>query len=176
MRRMYSEHELSQAILEILKTSDVEVKTLKAFQSIKSLDKIIDASGNPRFIEGDGTPNSVLQDVYCKWSLSGTHLMLVVSGKLPDETVLNPYAVLAEFEIPQWVYDKIRVIWSTTMLAIVNLTMYAEGTFTSQSNNFYIQKNNGKVFFTNNSNAFTLTSDKYFRLQFDLLIDSEEEE
>ena len=175
MRRMYSEHELSQAILNILKTSDVEVKTLKAFQSIKSLDKIIDASGNPRFIEGDGTPNSALQDVYCKWSLSGTHLMCVVSGTLPDTTALSAYAVLAEFEIPQWVYDKIKIVWQSTMLAIASLTMYADN-FTSQTHPFYIQKNNGKVYVTNNAEAFTLTADRKFRLQFDLLIDAEEEE
>ena len=59
-----------------------------------NISTLTDSKGNPRFIEGEGTPMEMegFTASYCKWSLSGTHLMIVLSGSFANATVsdVNP--------------------------------------------------------------------------------------
>jgi len=49
------------------------------------LSEIRDSNGNQRFIEGDGVNNlENIEVAYSKWSLSGTHLMIVFAFKIPS--------------------------------------------------------------------------------------------
>ena len=86
MRRMYSKKELEDAI----KFTKKDISTL------------VNADGYGVFVTQDGTPEEIigLTSNYCKWSLSGTHLMLVFCGSLADATILNNSG-LVTYELPK---------------------------------------------------------------------------
>ena len=134
---------------------------------------LTDSDGNPRFIEGDGIPLSLegFTSAYCKWSLSGTHLMLVLAGNIANTTVVTNNSVLAKFSIPQYILNKIFVVWGNKYLAYVSATSYAlDGT--SQAITYFVTKETDSIQFVKQSDL-TLTKDRSFRIQFDLLIDTE---
>ena len=80
MRRMYSKPQLLEAVEQ-----EAEVNGLKAFENI------VDKDGHKRFIEGTPTNPTIegVEITYAKWSLSGTHLMLVMAGNVASTTVLD---------------------------------------------------------------------------------------
>ena len=84
-----------------------------------TLDDIVDKNGNKRFVEGNGIIESNVEfnSKYCKWSLSGTHLMCVLSASLSANTSLPPQT-LATFTVPDYIGSKIITTWSNriTML------------------------------------------------------------
>lgn len=140
------------------------------------LENIKDASGNLRFIEGDGTINTLegLTINYSKWSLSGTHLMFVVAGSILDTTNIPVNTRIIDFSIPKWVFDKVvAVIGSDIDKKVIN----AYGTdYTTQSLTLTLIKRTLTETIAITSQSITLTKDRSFRIQFDLLIDNEEEE
>ena len=71
------------------------------------MENIKDNSGHNRFIEGDLDTYTVANVTfsYAKWSLSGTHLMIVLAGT--NKQQVNAGTYLAEFEPPTWIYNKI---------------------------------------------------------------------
>lgn len=139
---------------------------------LNSLEQIYDKDGRKRFIEGEGTPLSQegFTASYCKWSLSGTHLMLVLAGTINDEVVIANASLLANFNIPEWILDKIYPI-QAQLLEYKSTTCVASN-YTNQTLNTYLSKgSNGLRIFSNGT--LTLTDTRSFRISFDLLIDNE---
>ena len=106
---------------------DIEVKSITATDGI-DIDELVGENGEQRFIEGDGTPNSDisgLTSAYCKWSLSGTHLMLVFAGSLASGSVVANSKYLVNFTIPSWIGAKITPVWGGAYLEFKSITLIA---------------------------------------------------
>lgn len=137
-----------------------------------TLDDIVDAEGNKRFIEGNLTIEITEEEVttygftpiYNKWSLSGTHLMIVSSfsvtaGWTPNKTLFSA-------TVPDYIYNKVFPI--------------VEGGFVSRLK-VPDSQNTDKVFLLNKGNnnklevysSSTFSADRAVRVQFDLLIDTD---
>ena len=137
------------------------------------LSKIVDNKGNHRFVEGNGIPLSQagVTISYCKWSLSGTHLMLACAGSVTNTTVINAVQ-LGQFYLPKYISDKITATFSNRV-EIKSLVFYASN-FSSQSVNCSLaidNVNHKAVILTHGS--VTMTADRNFRIQFDALIDQD---
>ena len=165
MKRMWSKNELKNI-------ADNQAKEVK-----KDIATLVDANGHDRFIEGD-MENSTIEGLtitYSKWSLSGTHLMIVVAGKIDNDTTLTSQQFISiTKDLPQWVLDKIVVVWSS-YLESRNFTVYANDWSSSQSLSVALRKQESPTpkFGLFLPSSFTATADRYFRLSFDLLIDNE---
>ena len=136
-------------------------------------EKIKDSAGHNRFIEGDGVPSVIsgMNSAYCKWSLSGSHLMCVFAGTLDENAVINDNTVLATFSVPQWVLDKIYPVWASFAIESRNAQFYADD-WTTQSLAIVFGKSSTYIFISNIGGNFTADKDRGFRFEFDLLIDN----
>lgn len=155
MKQMWSKEEI-----------DKEVKNTS-----KDISTLVDDSGKPRFVEGDGVGLSQegVTISYCKWSLSGTHLMLVCAGTIADATTIAANAKLAEFNVPLYIMDKVVPIFST-LVNRQTFAFYADN-YSTQTQVINLIKSTNINFQTGGS--LTLTADRNFRIQYDLLIDVE---
>lgn len=143
----------------------------------KIFENIVDKDGHKRFIEGEGTPSSIegVTSVYCRWSLSGSHLMLVYAGNIANETEIGNGNPFAKFYLPEWIASKIYPVWSTNRLQILDGKCYADD-WTEQPLKIVVDKltdSTGVGIQFTKVNALTLTAERAFRLAFDLLIDNE---
>ena len=166
MRRMYSKPQLLEAVEQ-----EAEVNGLKAFENI------VDKDGHKRFIEGDGNAETItgLTQTYLKWSLCGTHLLFVNCGKIDDTTVL-PWSLIAKYEIPEWVYDKlVPLTTGTNYLDNKLIACQAENYSNSQNMTFFIQKalEGTKKLIYIYASGMTATADRFYRVSFDFLIDND---
>ena len=151
-----------------------DIKTAKILltKEVQDFENIIDKDGHKRFIEGDITIDEItgLTQQYGKWSLSGTHLLVVLALKVDNATTVN--GKIASIDLPDWIKDKIQVIYGSAILR-QNDYFYAEDGSTSQTGLVVMGKSGTNI------NAylygFTATADRYTRIQFDLLIDNEQE-
>lgn len=145
-----------------------------------AFEDIEDANGHKRFVDGDGVVSEIagLTSVYCKWSLSGSHLMCVFAGNVADESVIPTSIVLAYFGMPQWIMDKIYPVFATAYLETKSVTFTADD-WSTQSLPVAIGK------YDDGTNAYvdiisidtlTLTKNRSFRISIDLLIDNEQSE
>lgn len=133
------------------------------------MNAITDANGNYRFTEGDGIPDTVnITSSYCKWSLSGTHLMVVLAGKYIVNSVADQ-TVLAQYEVPEFILDKIFPVWGDNIEMKQVFARLEDGT--GYEDYFIFTKENGKLKIK--QQAQYNHNDTYFRIQFDLLIDTE---
>ena len=134
-------------------------------------DNITDSHGNKRFVEFDGVLPSIegLTITYAKCSLSGTHLMAVVAGNIANTTILTNGAVLCRFTIPTYISSKIHPVFSNAVETKV-VTAYASD-WTSQDVVTVLQTGTNVLSITKVGNL-TLTADRNFRIQYDLLIDA----
>ena len=148
--------------------SEEEIQSFK-----KDISNLVDSKGNPRFIEGNGTPGTIegFTSTYCKWSLSGTHLMIVLAGSFVNNTVLAANSTIATYPIPKFIYDKIYFVWQNNM-EIKTINSYADD-WSSQGIQFKFQKIGNETALKIETNNITFTANRSFRVQFDLLIDSE---
>lgn len=136
-----------------------------------NISTLTDSKGNPRFIEGDGVglEKEGLTISYNKWSLSGSHLMLVIAGEIENGISLSNSDVLSYFTLPDFIKDKIYGVWGN-MIEIKTISIYS-GDWSAQALQFQFSKNPlGLAVKTSN---LTTTAKRFFRIQFDLLIDTE---
>ncbi len=137
------------------------------------LENIKDQSGHNRFIEGIGTDLSGtgVTITYIKWSLSGTHLMLVLGGSITNGSEAGDNNIKASFSLPEWVMNKLYPIIGS-YLEIKNVKAFAsDGSSQDIPFIFYKQGNDNIVF--ESYGSVTMSSDKGFRVQLDLLIDNQ---
>ena len=140
------------------------------------LENIVDADGHKRFIEGDGTPmtSAGFTASYCKWSLSGSHLMLVLAGSFESGANV-PSTGFANYVLPQWVYDKIYPVFGSR-IEVQQVRLFNEDWSSELSQpTLVLSMNDGthSLFLANVESAFTTIKERSFRVQFDLLIDNE---
>lgn len=140
------------------------------------LDDIVDAKGNNRFIEGDGTALTLegLDITYNKWSLSGTHLMFVIAGNIANGTEIIDGVIFSTFTLPEWIIEKIYPVWSN-YVENKTLTLTASDWLTQTTTASLAKRSGGITIEHHRGSSLTLTADRGFRLQFDLLIDNENE-
>lgn len=144
--------------------------------TINLLENIVDSKGNKRFIEGEGTPVTPsptgITITKTFWSLSGTHLILVVLGSAANGTIVADGTSLAKFYLPKYIFDKIEAVWSTNGVASTNFT-YVSDTWSTQDAKAAIIKDTDNLTITTAYGGTTLTTDKKFKIQFDLVINLE---
>ena len=136
----------------------------------KVLDSLVDSKGNPRFIEGDLTTTAIegVTFSYAKWSLSGSHLMLVLAGSVANGTAI-PAVDWAKIYLPTWILNKIYTVWGDR-IERKGIELIATN-YSAQSLTVYLGKQSSYLFIT--APTITLTAERFFRIQFDLLIDTE---
>ena len=136
-----------------------------------AFEDIEDAQGHKRFVEDDGVPleQEGFTSIYCKWSLSGSHLMLVLAGTIIANTTITNATTLAQYNLPEWIRNKIYGV-QQNLLEYKSIICVAVD-YDQQTMNVYFDKNaNGVVLLANGE--FTATKTCAFRVELDLLIDN----
>lgn len=131
-----------------------------------TLDDIVDSQGNKRFIEGEGS--SSLEGItikYNKWSLSGTHLMLVLS--FVTTGAITSYSILATYNLPDYILNKIVAVAFNDLVCEKNETSMDANI---ELRKFQLKKQNNEIKMVTFS---SISAGREFRVQMDLLIDSE---
>lgn len=159
MRRMYSKPQLLEAV-----ESESKLNGIKVFEDIK------DKDGHKRFIEGEITfVNNDITKTYAKWSLCGSHLLVVCAGSALNTTVIASGSKLADVELPEWILNKIYPLYSDV---VVKLSYdWFSNDYTNQSGIAYFNKASTKMSII--LSALTLNKDRAFRIAYDLLIDND---
>ena len=161
MRRMYSRPQLLEAVEQ-----ESKINGIKVFEDIK------DKDGHPRFIEGDITITETTEGItqkYGKWSLSGSHLLIVVALDVANTTALSFGNLVSDIGLPTWIVDKIVAIQGEYVL--INSTTFYNASNQTQNLQTHLRKSSGKILISHGS--LTLSDDRSGRIQFDLLIDNE---
>ena len=154
MKRMWSKNEINQ---------------MK-----KNISSLVDSQGHERFIEGNIAVSEIsgVSITFAKWSLSGTHLLIVVAGTIADTTVLTSGTkIFDDISIPQWIRDKIVNI-NANRVAYVNQYFYADDDTNQNATLTLNKRSNDKIDLIFYS-GITFNKDRAFRTQIDLLIDNE---
>ena len=160
-KRMWTDREVrSMAVDSVEEKEDLEV-----------FEHIVDNDGNPRFVEGDITIQTItgVSKVYGKWSLSGTHLMIVLVISIADTSVLNG-RLFNISDMPKYITDKILA----TPAGFIDQKTFVAFASDSTSQNIFTQ-----LFFGSpgvlslNTGSVTATKDRECRMSFDLLIDND---
>lgn len=142
--------------------------------TINLLENIVDSKGNKRFVEGVGKVNpdiSGLTVTYNKWSLSGSHLMFVLAGTLANGvTIQNTKNIVTYDNLPTYIFDKIFPVYNQFIEPKDVNAMASD--YTSQEFRTVLSKDVSGINIVKNQNL-TLTADRNFRIQFDLLIDTD---
>ena len=148
-----------------------EDKTPNLLEIPMKLEDIVDKDGHNRFIEGDIVAEEVtgVTLTYGKWSLSGTHLLIVAIGIVENNTVWASAKFATLQNLPQWVKDKIVPI-AGNYVVVKEYKLFGNDV-SSQTSNTYLRKIDGDIRIDNG--GITLTADRTFRMEFDLLIDNE---
>ena len=152
----------------------IKTAKLNATQNQPIFETIVDKNGNKRFIEGDLDTETIegIEFTYAKWSLSGSHLMIVLAGDVASGTTISQQN-LCEIDLPDFIKDKIVVLFSSVVS--LNETKAFDGSWNSQDIYSYLYKTNeGIGIYVYSTTEFA--TNKSFRIQFDLLIDNEDEE
>ena len=135
------------------------------------LEGILDKDGHERFIEGNVSVETItgLTQTYGKWSLSGTHLMLVLAGSIESgTTIADGSKIASSIAIPNWILDKITPTSHSLILYKTEYLLAEDWTRTTFET--YLNKEGQLVIRTNAS--LTTAKDYTFRMQFDLIIDN----
>ena len=157
-------------------TGDVSITgDLEVTGDAKLFENIVDKAGHKRFIDIAGTINTIegVSITYAKASLSGTHLLFVGAGSIANGTILTDNPTLCSFTLPEWIYNKIFTLYGST-IDILNFGLRDSGGG-AQSAVARLLKLPDNVVAISILNI-TLSADRTFRFNFDLLIDNEEQE
>lgn len=141
-----------------------------------AMESIKDSDGHSRFIEDNITPNEItgFTFTYSKWSLSGTHLLIVLAGTCEDNSSIPDNQIIAPIELPQWVLDKIYPVAGATIENKKVQFTRLDQTYTSVDKILTISKSDSThLDIRNISGSQTITNASGFRFEFDLLIDNE---
>ena len=159
MRRMYSKPQLLEAVEQ-----ESKINGIKVFEDIK------DKDGHVRFDEGEITfeEHEGITKTFAKWSLSGTHLMIVLAGQVANGTTIENNSVFAKINLPSWIIDKIYPTYDATVF-VQTLYFYASGGANQNCGSRLVKETYGLSL--KPAGNTTMSTDKTFRWAFDLLID-----
>ena len=139
-----------------------------------ALEDIVDKNGNQRFIEGTITPETIsgITFTYCKWSLSGTHLMIVLAGTCENVTLANN-TTFSEINLPGFIMNKIIPLTAQGRVSHATLNNYYDYSYRSSCVLSLVKGANIlRVIGWGIGGSSTLSAGS-FRVQFDLIIDAE---
>ena len=141
------------------------------------MSNIVDSHGNKRFVEGNITmvPRQGFTNTYGKWSLSGTHLMIVIAFDLDSGVATPVNGILAQFSLPEFIYSNIKNLWNDVASIIdVNVREKALWYKSKILDNIQLHKDdNQRCSIRTSGTTITTTALSACRIQFDLLIDSD---
>lgn len=176
MKRMWSKNELKN----IANAQVQEQSSSGELENVKVFEEIIDKDGHKRFIEGDleldeSVPEGITK-TYGKWSLSGSHLLIVLCLTAEDTTELSGSQVLTTINLPKWIVDKLSVIFdSISYVDTKNIIWYGAG-WLAQNGLISVRKIGTEPNFEINIRTevgITFTAKRSCRISFDFLIDNE---
>ena len=158
-KRMWTDREIRS-----LATNSVENK-----ENLKVFENIVDKDGHKRFLEGDIAIETItgVTKTYGKWSLSGTHLMIVICLELTDNI---SSVTLANLDIPKWIKDKIVAVAGSNVTSS-SFTAWSADTSTNVTFYGILKKSSNDLYIVSSCNINAIT--RYTRIQYDLLIDDE---
>ena len=167
----------SGKVLGVNAEGKYELKEPGAVASV-DLANIEDANGNKRFIEGSievASQTGFTQD-YGRWSLSGTHLLIVVAGTV-DAGAEAEISLNTSIELPSWVMAKIFPLGNTNNVAYGEIRIVDNSTSERTSQDVILirayDSGAGKwILQFYHSSKIGGTNSNSFRVQFDLLIDN----
>lgn len=187
MRRMFSKKQIEkmveenpQLVIEALKGQDLSLANLSISENLavheeaKVFEAMTDENDHKRFIEGDITFATItgITQTYGKWSLSGTHLMIVVGGEIDNGTTITAQTLAPLPNLPQWIVDKIRTLFGYN---VIRDSMYLWGDdYSTQTCAIILLKQDDAV--RVQIGNITTTAKRNFRFVFDLLIDNASED
>ena len=138
----------------------------------KLFENIVDKDGHQRFIEGDITAETIegITQTYGKWSLSGTHLLIVLALSISANTSLLASVKLADIDLPIWIKDKIIPLFNQYVVTHTDQAWSNGGTVNDFAN--YLTKSNNIISIKLGAN-YSTNVDRFVRCHFDLLIDDD---
>lgn len=158
MKRMWSRNEIKEI-----------VKVTQGY----NFANLVDKDGHSRFIEGElnTTELTGIEYQYAKWSLSGTHLLIVLCFSADVDAYIGNGQTLATIDLPTWIKDKIVSVWGS-YIAIQSNPLRADD-WTQQTFSLTLLKDSGVIKLNSGTGVTITTNKKYARFQFDLLIDND---
>lgn len=146
---------------------------LKVNSNAKLFENIVDKNNHSRFTEG---PINTIQKTgvtytYAKWSLSGSHLMIVLSGVISENTTFGQED-LATLSLPEWISEKLYTIHSQTTLLNMGDMYIREGLQNSTKTCIITKPESGDLIISFRDSFQSESLNTGFRLQFDFLIDN----
>ena len=148
--------------------SDIKDGTTHLFENIT------DAQGHKRFVEGsiNIAVQTGLTINFAKWSLSGSHLMIVVAGSVSPDNQAT-LSLNTEIALPQWIKDKIYPLGHGDNVAYSTIFLYNDLTFhVSEESAILIKPSGGELGIYHTNYIGDETAEIDFRVQFDLVIDN----
>lgn len=137
-----------------------------------TLDDIVDAGGNKRFVEGTcnlSNKNGITW-TYNKWSLSGTHLMIVICGRVTSSSVSITTNSFGNVVLPSYIKDKIRAN-SNNRVEIKTMNFYDPYLAVADTVKVLLSKWADLALYWGEEKTLSANGCD-FRIQFDLLIDA----
>ena len=174
MRRMFSEKQIKGLAVNAIN------EATEAGEAVNiDIANLVDKDGNNRFIEDEISTDEVtgVTFTYAKWSLSGTHLMAVIAGKIDANTTLSALRLGVLLNVPDWIKAKIYPAGENELIIYAKeADMWYDG-ITPVANKKYIALQQVSASDTRLAistwGSWSATADVYFRCAFDLLIDNE---
>ena len=145
------------------------VDSVENKSNLKVFENIVDKDGHKRFIEDDITLEAQegLTSTYAKWALSGSHLLIVIAGTVTNGSTIN--GKMCDIDLPQWIKDKIIPI-ASNVVSTYTLSLRSSDNTTQGVWCALYKTGDDKV--QVHTGSLTLTADRNFRAEFDLLIDN----
>ena len=162
MRRMYSENQIKKQVIKDVNDAAWD-NQISVYDS-----NVYDRRGNHLFVEDDITMETLegVTQTYGRWSLCGTHLMIVLAFQIANGTTIS--GNIANINLPAWVKAKIVPLYATYVS--VN-SFQSIGAGTDVNYTCALHKDNGDIKIL--ASEKTAARDENLRVQFDLLIDTD---
>lgn len=155
------------------KVGDNWVYNSQDLSFINRMEQIVDEQGHNRFVEGDITIEEIsgITQTYGKWSLSGSHLLIVLGIDIANASVLTA-GTLCNINLPDWIKQKIVALWGSIYIESINFNMWADD-WTTQTIRINFTKTAQNDVRLAIATGITLTANRHCRIAFDLLIDND---
>lgn len=143
---------------------------------VKIFENIVDKDGHKRFIEGDITKSASASEhitfTYGKWSLSGSHLLIVICGTIDGDSEIPFTSPLCDIPLPSWILDKLVPLAGQILDYKQQNAYNSSEQLSTLTTRLYKVTDNLRVALS----SITTTAELNFRIAFDLLIDNESQE
>ena len=159
--------------IDILNKMNLNNNVIEVNSDINTFENIVDKNGHKRFIGNDFPWSGTgLTYTYCHWELSGTHLMIVIAGKIQAGATINAYSLGGNITLPEWIVSKIFPSVNDFVDYVQVHTSVNGITPTENIIHEYMYKLNDTTISIKNLYSITAgEDDEVFRIAFDLIIE-----